>query len=296
MLGGWLGRKEEKKQATVQNQYNAQAATDQYNYDVKRMNLQDALNREAEQRQYDRGRVQEKERFSWLVKGAQNAGFNPLTVLGGTGGAMGNPIASMAAPAAGQTANTKIAPLSNVGNTIASAGEQFAAYLPDPIAQQTQRLSNQLLAKQIAQIDRENLRFGQPVTKSTQSNARVSGNTWPVTTQFGPIAQSAIGEETQEQRAREEGSKNMYSGFKWPGFLPTGQTVEDWGGDLAGNAYSVGAVPLALSYNLREKVGQYVQPWKFSSNPKNPRNPSTVLKENYRRDGGRIQTYPLGGF
>jgi len=35
-------------------------------------------------------RRMEEERFKWLVKGARNAGFNPLTVLRSTGGGQGN--------------------------------------------------------------------------------------------------------------------------------------------------------------------------------------------------------------
>lgn len=123
----------------VDNIFAKKAAKKQYKYDKLAMQEQFELNKQTE-----------LERWSWLVEGAQNAGFNPLTVLGASGGAMGN------AP----TAPRKIAPLSNIGNAIAQAGSEFARYMPNPIDTQTQKLENELLRKQITQIDNENLRFG----------------------------------------------------------------------------------------------------------------------------------------
>ena len=169
MLGGFMGNRSAKKSASKQNKYDRRLAHDQFVYDTKRARQQQAINIATEQRQQDYIENTEKERFSWLVKGAENAGFNPLTVLGATGGGMGQSPNALAETAAGQTAARRMAPLSNIGNSIAAAGEQFARFMPDPISIQTQKLNNQLLEKQIAQIDRENLRFGQPRLQTTSS-------------------------------------------------------------------------------------------------------------------------------
>ena len=159
LLGGLFSNRSKKKAAAQQYENDLKQAAQQNKYDIER-----------EARQSEMIERTEKERFKWLVEGAESAGFNPLTVLGATGGAMGQ-----TANAAGMTAPGKTAPISTMGDSIAQAGANFAAYMGDPIAKQTEKLRNELLTKQIDQIDRENLRFGQPVTRQTSSPVKTRG-------------------------------------------------------------------------------------------------------------------------
>lgn len=280
LLGGLSQNKAAKKQAKLQHKYDLAKMAQQYEYD-----------KETEARQQQIIQNTEEGRFKWLVKGAQDAGFNPLTVLGATGGAMGS-----SPTAAGMQAAARTAPLSNIGNTIAQAGNQFAALMPDPIKQETQRLENQLLTKQIAQIDREALRYGQP--RTVQSNSPTKSRTsYPVTTQFGPVAPSDVIDEAQSQRAKEQGSKNTYSQWKFPDWLPTTQTIEDWYGDGAGFLYGSLMAPYSAMYNARERVHPMTKPMgslKYDGQLRS--NPAEVLKRKNAAQGGGIITYPLGGF
>lgn len=91
----------------------------------------------------------EKDRFKWLVRGAKRAGFNPLTVLGATGGQMGGGPVATASPFTARQA---------VGDAIAAATNAYLS--TDPIAQETAKLENQLLRKQIDQYENEAGRFG----------------------------------------------------------------------------------------------------------------------------------------
>ena len=183
LIGGSMQDRSARKQAEAQYKYDLQAMRQQnkYNKNAEKRSVRDQ--KAAEQRQYSWNERTEKERFNWLVQGAENAGFNPLTVLGATGGRSGNSPTAQAGITIGSQAATQKAPLGQIGNTVARAGEQFAAYMPDPIETQTRMLQNQLLTKQIAQIDRENLRFGQPRLSAHNGNARTqTGDDWAMQT------------------------------------------------------------------------------------------------------------------
>ena len=98
----------------------------------------------------------EERRFQWLVKGAQNAGFNPLTVLGATGG---------------QHAPAPQSPISRsavIGNAIAKAAEAY-----DPIRREREELENELLREQIDDIKRTKTKVGVPGLKTTSSPTKV---------------------------------------------------------------------------------------------------------------------------
>jgi len=101
--------------------------------------------------------LNEEQRYKWLVTGAKNAGFNPLTVLGATGGNM---------------QNIQLPPQQNpladgVGRAIETAA---AAY--DPVRLESAKLENELLRQQIQEKNDTALRSGKvgmPVVRQTQS-------------------------------------------------------------------------------------------------------------------------------
>lgn len=96
----------------------------------------------------------ENERFKWLRKGARKAGFNPLTVLGATGGQMG----------AGPTVTSS--PLGLGAILGAAAADAGAAYLNyDPVADETAQARLDNIRADTTLREAEALRFGQtPVT------------------------------------------------------------------------------------------------------------------------------------
>lgn len=100
--------------------------------------------------------ITEQERFKWLRDGAQAAGFNPLTVLGATGGNM--------APQLQNPLNTNA-----VAQALSSGLTTFAnAY--DPVRHETQELQNELLREQIDEINNNELRYGAvPQVRTTTS-------------------------------------------------------------------------------------------------------------------------------
>lgn len=97
--------------------------------------------------------LMEERRFQWLVKGAQNAGFNPLTVLGATGG---------------QQAPAPQSPVSRsavIGNAIATAAQAY-----DPIRLEREKLENELIKEQIN--DMRQPKVGVPGVKVSNSPTR----------------------------------------------------------------------------------------------------------------------------
>lgn len=99
--------------------------------------------------------ITEENRFKWLREGALRAGFNPLTVLGATGGATAPQLQAPSTPLSLSTGEI-------IGGAVAAAG---AAY--DPIGHRTQELENELLERQIDEIDKNQTSLGvQPVRKT----------------------------------------------------------------------------------------------------------------------------------
>lgn len=110
------------------------------------------LNRKKQKTQWDfeERRYLEKNRFKWLRKGAQRAGFNPLTVLGATGGQMGG--------------NPTVVenPLSLAATAAAAAAAAGGAYLEyDPVADEQAREDLEYTKIQNELSRAELARFGQ---------------------------------------------------------------------------------------------------------------------------------------
>lgn len=140
LLSGWLGR----------NQDSGPSLADQYGAAA------------------DAQKRLERNRYKWLVSGAKRAGFNPLTVLGATGGQMAG-LPSVSVPAA---------PLS-MGSVVGRALVDGAnAYLSsDPIAEASDRLDVELKKARLEQIKNENSRqIGTvPVVRETASTVEEGG-------------------------------------------------------------------------------------------------------------------------
>lgn len=108
---------------------------------------------------FEERRYLEKNRFKWLRRGAKRAGFNPLTVLGATGGQM-----------AGVNPTVTDAPLgfaTIAAKALADAGASYLSF--DPIAyEQSQRnleLTNSMIDLNRSEAMR-NVKGGGPVTAS----------------------------------------------------------------------------------------------------------------------------------
>ncbi|AXL15628.1 hypothetical protein [Microviridae sp.] len=108
-----------------------------------------------------------------LVAGAQKAGFNPLTVLGATGGSLGGGGAAQSIAAGGQYGQ----PLSVGASAAQAAGQAIANY--DPILEERRRLENDLLETQIETTKEQNERFGLQGVRTTTSPT--TGSLDPVT-------------------------------------------------------------------------------------------------------------------
>jgi len=117
------------------------AAKDAYEY--SQMSLED---------QYQLTKRLELDKYGWLVEGAQNAGFNPLTVLGKTGGPQ----------LAGQTQSiSPIAVQSYIGEALSTAAGNFQGP-EDPIQKEGRILDNKLKMAKLAQLSSEVNRLGTP--------------------------------------------------------------------------------------------------------------------------------------
>jgi len=109
----------------------------------------------------------EQNRYKWLVKGAQNAGFNPLTVLRSTGGSMG------------QVPDR--APGLSGGDILAAAVQQGAqAYQKyDPVAEETAKLERDILKQERDAYAKKAPPFLQGVRKTaspTRTTSTTAGN------------------------------------------------------------------------------------------------------------------------
>lgn len=153
----------------------------------------------------------EKDRFKWLVKGAQKAGFNPLTVLNATGGGMGGGPVATSTPFAARQA---------VADAIAAGANAYLAY--DPVEEETRELENDLLRKQIQQYENEAGRFGNqpigapvPAVRKSASPTQSAGPS-DVENPYGTQAYDATGKPLIDAK-----SYNIYDALGHPGEVET---------------------------------------------------------------------------
>jgi len=203
----------------------------------------------------------EEKKYKWIVEGAQRAGFNPLTALQAGGGQMTQ---------------------TQAGANDFDTGSMIAAAVLNGVGDYWNQRKDQELAE--AQIDlikaqTESLKtdqapgawgsrpVGGPVRDvsgdAAGSNAvaqELRPSILPATTQFDVVDQATIVDEAQEFRAKEEGVKNSYSGFRFPSYIPTGETVEGWFGDggPATWAYQAVVTPMVVGDNLGRGAGSLV--------------------------------------
>lgn len=201
---------------------------------------------------FEERRYHEKNRYKWLRKGAQNAGFNPLAVLGAAGGSAGNAQAS--------------ATDFDQGSQIASA---MVGAVSDYFANEQRR---RLVDAQIDLIEAErvalegqqkegrgNIGAGQVSGVSGAAGAHASRHVpnapqavtgpevmdvIPHATAFGAnITEAAAADEAIRYRAKEEGMKGAYNAWRFPSYLPATAHIEELHGDLGGAIYGIATAP-----------------------------------------------------
>lgn len=168
IAGGLLGRDSGKKQAAQQSHYNLLAA-----YEQNRMGQENAAKAFERQIQLgDRAAAQALDFHNAtrmtplkLRREAEEAGFNPLTLLGAGGlatpgaampGAAGAPMAPTPALASPQLrrSTSMAAAIGNTGRAIGDAVSAALQPAPDPIDVRTKQLENELLEAQIKVANR----------------------------------------------------------------------------------------------------------------------------------------------
>lgn len=100
-------------------------------------------------------RETEEERFKWLVTGAKKAGFNPLTVLGATGGAQGHIPQQSSSPFGWKQA---------LAGAIGSAGQAYLDANPVQSAYEKELTRNAELKNKV--LESEMVRFNRNVTSA----------------------------------------------------------------------------------------------------------------------------------
>ena len=153
LLGGLFGGEEEAEYVGPSNE------------DYRRANRW----RERDLRQDEKFRKRaHRNDMRYLVQGAQKAGFNPLTVLGATGGQSGFQSIGGSSP----TGAVVQQPLSPGAAAARAAGEAVLNY--DPIAEERARLENELLEQRLATAQQKDARLGAgvPSVQKTSSPTR----------------------------------------------------------------------------------------------------------------------------
>lgn len=181
----------------------------------------------------------ETERYKWLVKGAQKAGFNPLTVLGVAGqtAGMGQPTSTTNPLSFGSV----------VGKAIASAGQTFANNY-DPVSAEGQRLDNELRKRQIVAFDNErNQQGATPQDKGLEAKIDQRFDN------LDPAVQSGLGTvdlgslDANDMRIDAGPLKNQYvvrnpmsptETYVLPKTFTPQEGIEGIAGDVGGEAYS----------------------------------------------------------
>jgi len=188
------------------------AAKDAYKFSQK--GLQD---------QFDLTKQLELNKYGWLVEGAQNAGFNPLTALGMTGGPQlqGSPAAI-----------SPIAVQSYVGEALSTAAGNYQGP-EDPIEKEGRVLDNKLKMAKLAQMTSEVNRLGTPTGHALspkQMHVKTYGTDAPVTMPVDPATPAvATGFGVTDARSPEQrkaGESREFDSDAWLSVL-AGRAKED---------------------------------------------------------------------
>ena len=195
----------------------------------------------------------EEARYKWLVKGAQRAGFNPLTVLGAAG------------QTAGRGTTTPQSPLgwkSALGDAIKQTGQVLASY--DPVEAEGRQLDNELKRRQLAAFDNEGLRQG--------ANAPTKAEDSQLERRFenlDPAVQGGLGTvdlgslDAADMRVDQGPLKNRYvvrnpldptKTYVMPSTFTPQEGIEGIAGDVGGEAFSF-AQAIQMGRKTMEKLG-----------------------------------------
>lgn len=199
---------------------------------------------------FEERRYHEKNRYRWLRKGAQNAGFNPMAVLNAAGATAGNAQASASDFDQGVDA---------LGIAAAAIGDYFR-----------QSQQQRLVDAQIDLLEAERLQIAQTshVMDTHSQVSSVSGargappsrapepgpdvmTTIPHATAFGDsVLHADAAESALDARVREEGLKGAYEYIKAPPYLPTGGHMEELMGDFGGSLYGIAVMPAIVGHSI----------------------------------------------
>lgn len=137
LLGGILSSRSDDKRAAQQNTYNQQAYQQQLEDTPEQIEEQLRLGRESQE-------ISEKNKYKWIVEGAQEAGFNPLTALRSGGGSLATPMGTQISAVPASQASQAASFGENLTNAMGTAFNLW-----DPIGDRNKRLQNELLQTQI---------------------------------------------------------------------------------------------------------------------------------------------------
>ena len=239
----------------------------------------------------------EEDRYTWMVKGARKAGFNPSSVLGAVGGNFAN-----ATPIPQSPMNN----LARVGNVLMDFADAI-----DPVRAETERLNNEILSEELTQIRQQNENpLGRvPVMRRTQSAVREDAATaasnaaqagaaetflGSFTTGFGtPLTPKDLVKDTEVTALTEQSMKNVYSkyGLGLPSWFPTGDFVEQIGGDdsFLTRLHSRALLPVMAYHNkdqLLKLARDKLKPYRVENNRKADRRRTAIEHQRGQRGGG----------
>lgn len=158
----------------------------------------------------------EENRYSWMVEGAQRAGFNPSSVLGAVGGNFANQPTDYRNP---------FNAMDVIGDAIVNFADMY-----DPVRAETQRLNNELLQEELNRVRQtREAPGGVPGVQETRSPVE-NGTRGPWETGFGDqVTSDQVRDEAQAQLTTDQGLGHAY--IDWPDFWPTPGYMEEAFGD-----------------------------------------------------------------
>ena len=234
----------------------------------------------------------EENRYKWMVKGAQNAGFNPSSVLGAVGGNFANQ---------GPTQSSPMNNLARVGNVLMD----FADVI-DPVRAETERLNNEILNEELIQIRRQNENpfGGVPRVRSTQSAVKNDATTQAQTdaaTEYLGTYQTGLGgtlspgqlvEDVNVTAGNEQAMKPIYPEITGPSWWPTADYIEQiFGDDNIVTSWHGRLTPPIIAYNSRDAIAQrardVLKPYRLENNRKADRRRTQTEHRYGQRGGGK---------
>lgn len=199
--------------------------------------------------QVDQKRQLEQQRFMWLRQGAENAGFNPLSVLNATGG--------------GMAVNPQVSSPLSTRAIVGDAIRELGGSLGDPMDRERDQLDLDLAKEELELVrqQRERLSTGEriynsPVKYSEPEFSPDVTDTLVGATAFGDnVSVSDARDEALQARKKDEGLKNAYR-WRLPSYLPSAEHIEGIHGDVGGAIYGLATLPAALGSSIARPLAE----------------------------------------